>query len=162
MTDSVENSSASDQFKARLQSDKLDAKGIATALKTALSEAIELKITTWVVPADANLPATDELTQPLPGYRMKTSINIVDGDIKNEIGSLFLSNGPYAEMRQFHLDQVQKGQDIVQKNLENLQLLFTVLATTLPKLAQSSSKRVEAAQQPQALLNAAPAQPTDA
>jgi hypothetical protein len=125
----------SDAFKEKLQGNN-----IKDALMMALSEAIELKITTWV--SDVNDPKTDE--EPKPGYRMQTRINIVDGDIQNEVGSLFLSQGPYAELREFHLDQVKEGRQIIQKNIESLQQLFGLLAAVLPKaidVPSSSSNR---------------------
>lgn len=124
---------ASQDFKDELRQEKLDSNSIAKALKIALTEAIELKITTWVVPAD-NPNATGN---PDPGYRMRTRINIVDGDIDNEIGSLFVGNGPYTELRDFHLKQVADGRDILQQNLESLENLFSTLVGTMQKLAAS-------------------------
>ena len=124
---------ASKDFKDELRQDKLDSNGIAKALKIALTEAIELKITTWVVPAE-NPDATGD---PQPGYRMKTRINIVDGDIDNEVGSPFVGNGPYTELRDFHLKQVAEGRAILQQNLESLERLFSVLVGTMQSLAAS-------------------------
>jgi hypothetical protein len=108
----------SEQFKQNLEGND-----IAQALKVALSEAIELKITTWV--SDAN--AIGEQTQARPGNAMKTRINIVDGDIETEIGSNFLGDGPYSDLREFHLTQVQEGRTIIRQNLESLQQLFGIL-----------------------------------
>ena len=111
---------ASDDFKQKLKAGK-----IVEALSTALSEAIELEITTWV--------ATDsDLEQPEPGSRMQTRINIVDGDITNEIGNQFLDTGPYSELRQFHLEQVQQSREIIQDNLKSLQKLFGIWAQMRP------------------------------
>ncbi|MEY2976951.1 MAG: hypothetical protein ACO3NK_04460 [Prochlorotrichaceae cyanobacterium] len=110
---------ASDSFKQ-----KLDTNQIGEALKMALGEAIELKITTWV--ADANDPSAEGGAKP--GHRMQTRINIVDGDIENEVGSVFLSQGPYGELRDFHLEQVKQGRSIIRQNLESLQQLFGLLA----------------------------------
>lgn len=124
---------ASDDFKTELRKDDLNVNTIRNALQTALSEAIELKITTWVVPVDASGAA---LEAPKPGNRMFTRINIVDGDIDNEVGSQFINHGPYAELRSFHLGQVQESREILQQNLENLQQLFSVLIGTLQRLPQ--------------------------
>ena len=111
---------ASDDFKQKLKAGK-----IVEALSTALSEAIELEITTWV--------ATDsDREQPEPGSRMQTRINIVDGDITNEIGNQFLDTGPYSELRQFHLEQVQQSREIIQDNLKSLQKLFGIWAQMRP------------------------------
>lgn len=115
----------SDDFKSLLKAGQF-----AEALTLALSEAVELKITTWV--SDANDPT--ESDGPLPGHIMQTRINIVDGDIENQVGSLFLGDGPYRELREFHLDQVHQGREIIQQNLINLQQLFTVLTHNLGQL----------------------------
>ncbi|MBD2002415.1 MULTISPECIES: hypothetical protein [Cyanophyceae] len=112
---------ASDDFKQKLKAGK-----IVEALSTALSEAIELEITTWVAKADS------DREQPEPGSRMQTRINIVDGDITNEIGNQFLDTGPYSELRQFHLEQVQQSREIIQDNLKSLQKLFGIWAQMRP------------------------------
>lgn len=114
---------------------KLDTNQIGEALKMALGEAIELKITTWVV--DANDINAEEA--PKPGHRMQTRINIVDGDIDNEIGSLFLSQGPYGELRDFHLNQVKEGRSIIRQNLESLQQLFGLLAGVVHRLPSQTT-----------------------
>ncbi|MFE1746550.1 hypothetical protein [Coleofasciculus sp. H7-2] len=111
---------ASDKFKQQLKAGK-----IVEALSTALSEAIELEITTWVSSADVDDRTSEE--QPKPGSRMQTRINIVEGDITNEIGDRFLNNGPYSELRQFHLEQVQQSREIINDNLKSLQKLFGML-----------------------------------
>ncbi len=100
---------------------------IGEAIKTALSEAIELEITTWVVSADDGGIEQSDPQNALPGYRMTTRINIVDGDIENEIGSQFIGQGPYRELREFHLNQVKQGQEIIRRNLEAIKELFSFL-----------------------------------
>jgi len=124
--------SASDKFKGELQNNNF-----VGALKTALSEAIELEIVTWVVPADQDELGQDTPENALPGHLMRTRINLVDGDIDNEIGSHFVGSGPYTELRQFHLEQVQKGQDIIQKNLTNLKQLFEILVEKIHGIPQT-------------------------
>lgn len=123
---------ASDKFKNELQNNNF-----VGALKTALSEAIELKIVTWVVPADQDGLGQDTPENALPGHLMRTRINLVNGDIDNEIGSHFVGSGPYTELRQFHLEQVQKGQDTIQKNLTNLKQLFEILVEKIHGLPQT-------------------------
>jgi len=123
---------SSDDFKEQLKIGN-----IGDALKIALSEAIELKITTWVSPEDET--RTSPIDESLPGYRMKTRINILDGDIENEVGSLFVGDGPYTELRKFHLQQVEDGHAILQQNLESLKQLFTILLGSLKQLSQSTS-----------------------
>lgn len=147
---------ASDEFKAKLQAaNEEDTSSIFDALQIALSEAIELKITTWVEPADSSdRPVASNKGRP--GYRLQTRINIVDGDIDNEIGSQFLSTGPYPELRSFHTAQVTEGREILQQNLENLQRLVGILVNTLEYLSRQAHARLEKSQGPtQASLPAA-------
>ncbi|NER47906.1 MAG: hypothetical protein F6J92_14665, partial [Symploca sp. SIO1A3] len=111
---------SSDDFKQQLK-----AGHFAKALAIAFSEAVELKITTWVSSDSDDLSSTIAK----PGHRLHTRINIVDGDIENEIGEQFIANNPYKELRQFHFEQVAEGNEIIQSNLKSLQKLFEVLVT---------------------------------
>ncbi len=126
----------SDQFKAQLKAGE-----IVDALTLALSEAVELEITTWVSSSSSDDQTLADANQPPAHSRMRTRMNIVDGDIDNEIGAQFIGNGPYTELRQFHMEQVLEGRQIIQHNLENLQQLFTVLTNTLSRLPQTSRDR---------------------
>lgn len=126
----------SDDFKEQLKAGR-----IVDALTLALGEAVELEITTWV--SSSKNPETNtqaETATPAPDSRMRTRLNIVDGAIDNEVGSRFIGNGPYTELREFHMEQVQQGRQIIQHNLENLQQLFTVLTHTLTHLPPTSRR----------------------
>jgi hypothetical protein len=123
----------SDEFK-----EKLKAGEIVDALTLALSEAVELEITTWVSSANSDSNTAANVEQSSPGYRMRTRMNIVDGNINNEIGNHFIGNGPYTELRQFHMEQVLEGRKIIRQNLESLQQLFTVIASTITQLPRDS------------------------
>lgn len=118
--------------------EKLKAGEIVDALTLALSEAVELEITTWVSSANSDSKSAANADQSSPGYRMRTRMNIVDGNINNEIGTHFIGNGPYTELRQFHMEQVLEGRKIIRQNLESLQQLFTVIASTLSQLPRDS------------------------
>ncbi|NEP13193.1 MAG: hypothetical protein F6J92_37920 [Symploca sp. SIO1A3] len=120
----------SDEFKAKLKAGE-----IVDALTLAMSEAVELEITTWVSSANSE--------QSSPGYRMRTHMNIVDGNISNEIGTHFIGNGPYTELREFHMEQVLEGRKIIRQNLESLQQLFTTIASTLSQLPRDSRQMEE-------------------
>lgn len=128
----------SDEFKEQLKAGK-----IVDALTLALGEAVELQITTWVSSPDSDAKALVGSDEPAPGYRMRTRINIVEGEIDNEVGSQFIGNGPYTELRQFHQEQVQEGRQTIQNNLANLQQLFTVLASTLAHMPPVTRRRQE-------------------
>lgn len=56
-----------------------------------------------------------------PGKRLVTIIDLVDGDITNIVGSRFLQNQDYSKLREQHINQVAKGQEIIKSNLEILQ-----------------------------------------
>lgn len=110
----------SDDFRKQLQEGN-----IAAAFALALSEAVNLRVTTWVS-SGADATEAGKLEQVKPGHRLYTHINTLDGDIENEIGDQFLGNSPYRELREFHLDQVTQGTRIIQENLESLQRIFEV------------------------------------
>ena len=127
----------SDDFKEQLKAGK-----IIDALTLALGQAVELEITTWVSSANSDSKTSAEADQPSPDRRMRTRLNIVDGNIDNEVGTQFIGNGPYTELQQFHRLQVQEGAQMIQQNLENLQQLFAVLTSTLSQLPQASPRPI--------------------
>lgn len=122
---------ASDEFRKYLKEGK-----VVEALTLALGEAIELEITTWVSSEDDQTYGA--MGQPAPGSRMRTRMNLVDGNIDNEVGSQFIGSGPYTELRDFHLQQVQEGRDIIKQNLESLQQMFVLLARTVERLPKNN------------------------
>lgn len=113
--------SSKDDFREALKSGNL-----ADAFLQAMGDAIELNIVTWVSPADEDPKAGYESSRP--GHRMRTTINLVQGDIENEIGDQFLTTGPYSELQKFHLEQVAQGNEIIRNNLQSLQKLFGFLS----------------------------------
>lgn len=127
----------SDDFKEQLKAGK-----IIDALTLALGQAVELEITTWVSSANSDSKTSAEANQSSPDRRMRTRLNIVDGNIDNEVGSQFIGNGPYTELQQFHRLQVQEGAQMIQQNLQNLQQLFAVLTSTLSQLPQASPRPI--------------------
>jgi hypothetical protein len=105
----------SDNFKRELTTGN-----VAKAFEIALTEAIHLEITTWV--ATPTPQSQSELSQP--GARIRTRLNLVDGRVDHEVGTQFLDTGPYAELREFHLKQVQEGRAAIQSNIRNLKILL--------------------------------------
>ena len=127
--------------------DKLAGNNIAEALQMALSEAIELKIVTWV--SDSDVPNSQStIEDAAPSSIMRTRINIVDGDIETEIGSKFLSDGPYAELKDFHMQQVGEGRTIIRQNLESLKDLFGILINVV---RASQQQKLQGSNQPHSL-----------
>ncbi|MDZ7968615.1 MAG: hypothetical protein RM368_27295 [Nostoc sp. DedSLP03] len=122
-------SNPSSEFKIKVK--KLNSKGegfnideIIDAIQTAIIEVIELEITTWVPESSTHLEELQGQQIPQPGNRMHTIINLIDGDITNEVGSQFVGSGPYTELREFHLTQIKESREIMQKNIESLQKLY--------------------------------------
>jgi hypothetical protein len=115
---------AIDQFK-----EKIKAGNVYEALTIAMSEAIELKITTRITSGDASDDDSNSY--------LRTRINLVDGKIENEVGSELIGNESYDEILNFHLDQVKEGQQILINNLDSLQKMFVILTNTLSQLPPS-------------------------
>ncbi|OYE05225.1 hypothetical protein CDG79_09115 [Nostoc sp. 'Peltigera membranacea cyanobiont' 232] len=132
VTNNLENNSLSIQPKnsdfktivTNLNADKkgLDVDEIIDAIKTVIVEAIDLKITTWV--AESSEQPQNEIEAAKPGNRIYTRINLVSGDIQNEIGSQFTDSGSYKEIREFHLTQIRDGREIIHKNIESVEKLY--------------------------------------
>ena len=116
-----------EEFKAKVRAGELH-----EALAIAMSEAIELKITTVI--ADSQEQLLEDASQP--GYRMRTRINIVDGEVENEIGKEFINNPAYAELQKFHFEQITQGREILLNNLANLQSMFAMLQDTQSELTK--------------------------
>ncbi|MEH1828575.1 MAG: hypothetical protein V7L22_25100 [Nostoc sp.] len=112
-----------------LNADKkgLDVDEIINAIKTVIVEVIDLKITTWVAESSEQLQNEITSASAKPGNRIYTRINLVNGDIENEIGSQFTDSGPYKEIREFHLTQVKDSREIIHKNIESVEKLYGFL-----------------------------------
>lgn len=108
---------AIEQFRAKLAAGEIN-----EALTLAMSEAMELKVTTWV--ASSSNP--NSLHESQPGYRWQTRIDIVGGEVENEIGSEFIKNPAYSELQKLHLEQVQQGREFLIANLETLQAMLAI------------------------------------
>lgn len=107
----------SEEFATHLQQGKL-----ADALTVALTNSIELEITTWIAAPDS--------PEPTFGDCLYTKINIIDGEIDNQIGSRCLDQGSYQKINDFHQEQVQYSSQMIQQNLETLQQLLVIMAGT--------------------------------
>ena len=108
----------SEEFKAALKEGR-----IVDALKTALGQSIELEITTTIASSD---PQIGSATTPKETSQevMRTKLNIVEGKISTEIGSKFLEGGKFAELRDFHVSQMQASGQIIERNISSLQKLL--------------------------------------
>ncbi|MEH2078982.1 MAG: hypothetical protein V7K89_02885 [Nostoc sp.] len=143
-----QSSKPSSEFKIKVK--KLNSKGegfnideIIDAIQIAIVEVIELEITTWVPESSTQLKQLKEQQIAQPDNRMHTTINLIDGDILNEVGSQFVGSGPYTELREFHLTQIKESRDIMQKNIESLQKLYGLFIEIMKsrKTSQQSLSR---------------------
>ncbi|MBO1351930.1 MAG: hypothetical protein EBE86_033250 [Hormoscilla sp. GUM202] len=108
----------SEEFKAALKEGR-----IVEALKTALGQSIELEITTTIASSDPET-ASQIREKGDSGEIMRTRLNIVEGKIETEIGSEFLKGGKFAELRDFHVSQMQASGQIIERNISSLQKLL--------------------------------------
>jgi hypothetical protein len=103
---------ASVNASGRFQSKLKETKNFGDALVEIFSDLVQLEIVTWV--------AHEGDVTHKTGNRLKTTINLIDGDIENELGADFLQGSPYAELRGFHEIQVEKGAETIANNLKTL------------------------------------------
>ena len=106
------SSSVSVTASVRFQSKLKETKNFGDALIEIFSDLVQLEIVTWV--------AHEGDTTHRAGNRLQTKINLIDGDIENELGADFLQGSPYAELRGFHEIQVEKGSETIANNLKTL------------------------------------------
>ncbi|MDJ0691270.1 MAG: hypothetical protein QNJ41_22530 [Xenococcaceae cyanobacterium MO_188.B32] len=123
---------AIEEFKQKIREGKL-----FDAFTLAVSEAIELKITTWVSSSNLETQAIIAGGKPFSESCLCTRINLVNGEIENEIGSEIINNQNYAELKKLHQEQVTKGRETILKNLEGLQKMFAIVGSTLAEIPKS-------------------------
>ena len=108
----IASSSVSVTASVRFQSKLKENNNFGDALVEIFSDLVQLENVTWV--------AHEGDTTHKAGNRLKTTINLIDGDIENELGADFLQGSPYAELRGFHELQVEKGAETISNNLKTL------------------------------------------
>ena len=108
---------SSEQFKEALKTGKLK-----EALLIAMSQGFELDITTWV-------NSNRDYPRPSSGKLLRTRINLVRGEIDNEIGEDFLRDGVVKELEKLHSAQIATAPQILQSNLESLQKIFQLITS---------------------------------
>ena len=119
---------SNEDFKKALREGKFN-----EALAIAVSKAPELKITTTITSSAQHSEAENNPASETEGIkRLHTRINLVEGEIHNEISEELINNALYQEVQQFHFEQVARGHQTIQKNLESLQNMFSLM-TALQK-----------------------------
>jgi hypothetical protein len=120
-----------DDFQEAIKAGKLK-----EALILAMTQAMELNITTWVTSTGGETGSAAQ-----PGHRLHTRIDIMQGKIENEVGDRFIGYGPYQELRDYHQQQVTQSHAIVQSNLYSLQQLFGVLTAIQQQNQQIAARQ---------------------
>ena len=108
---------SSKEFKQAIREGRLN-----DAFIIAMGNAPQLHITTWIASAQ------DNSNQPRGGECLRTHVNLVEGEIVNEIGENLIGDDLYANLQQFHLQQVTQGHQTISQNLQSLQQMFRLLA----------------------------------
>ncbi len=118
---------SSEEFKQAIREGRLN-----DAFVLAMSNAPELHITTWIASAET-APA-----KPEAGKCLRTHINLVEGEITNEIGTELIEDPLYQKAQQFHIQQISQGHQTISHNLESLQQMLRLMAI-LQKQKQGES-----------------------
>ena len=102
----------------------IKAGNLADALVMAMSNAVELNITTWVTSEEKKPKLAKEVR---PGESLRSQINLVEGKINNEVGEQFVDSTTHKALKRFHLEQVLQGNKTIRDNIKSLQKLFELL-----------------------------------
>ncbi|MGB3692439.1 MAG: hypothetical protein WA865_18015 [Spirulinaceae cyanobacterium] len=102
----------------------IKAGNLGDALVMAMSNAVELNITTWVT---SEAKTSELANQEKPGESLRSQINLVEGKIKNEVGEQFVGDSTHKALKRFHLEQVLQGHKTIRDNIKSLQKLFQLL-----------------------------------
>ncbi len=114
---------------------------INEAFLVAMSNAPELKITTKIITAEGQ--QIDAEGSQVDNY-LRTQINLIEGKVEHEIGEK-LTGDRYAEIKQFHLQQVTQGHQTIQHNLISLQKMFQLMSSFQQQQGSNHSSWVDIA-----------------
>lgn len=112
---------SSEEFKQAIRTGNIN-----EAFLVAMANAPELSITTKIITASSESNPEISEAQDRDNY-LSTEINLIEGKIANEIGEK-LTGDRYAEIKQFHMDQVAEGYQTIQHNLITLQKMFQLMS----------------------------------
>lgn len=127
----------SERFRQHLQAGNFE-----SAVDLALSEAMNLEIVTWVGDDAEDAEASPKRQR---GSQIRTKINLLDGKVENQIGSLFLDGGPYANLREFHNHQIQSSQALIRQKFESL---HSLLSSCISAKAENDPQGIQATSVP--------------
>ncbi|MGF1589069.1 MAG: hypothetical protein ACFCU7_07470 [Pleurocapsa sp.] len=99
---------------------KNQASEILKALNLALSEAVELEVSTYL---DGDL----ERRELASASRFYTRINLFEGTVDHEIDLKLIDNLAYSELQQWHIGQVNQRKNSLIKNIASLEQMRRIL-----------------------------------
>lgn len=97
---------------------KIQAKKVLEALAIALSESMELDITTCIDNEDL-----DQSKPAASNSLLRTRWHLLDGTVDHEIDLKLVDNPAYPELKRWHIEQVKQRQNSLIKNLASLEKL---------------------------------------
>ena len=98
---------------------KLQAGQIHQALALLMREASELDVTTRMT--------EDTNSQSSSSEYLRTKINLLTGEIQNEVGKDLVTRTSYIKLQQLHIDQIVVSHRLVQGYLDRVKAILTVL-----------------------------------
>ena len=98
---------------------KLQAGQIHQALALLVRDASELDVTTRMT--------EDTNSQPSSSEYLRTKINLLTGEIQNEVGKDLVTRTSYIKLQQLHIDQIVVSHRLVQGYLDRVKAILTVL-----------------------------------
>lgn len=98
---------------------KIKERNFFEAFAGVVMDLVRLEVITVVEDQVTPYQSLDEI-EGLPGQRMVTIVNLLDGDIKNIIGSRFVEDAAYTQLKDFHAEQVNKSHAILKGNIDCL------------------------------------------
>ena len=101
------------------------AKEVIDKVLAGIEKMTTLEIVTAVVPANAGAKGLtrDDIVAESREV-MCSVINLLEGDITTRIPESFVGNGPFQELRAFHLDREKEGHKIIADNIAALKALI--------------------------------------
>lgn len=99
---------------------KNQASEILKALNLALSEAVEIEVSTYL---DDDLDRRESSS----ASRFYTRINLLDGTVDHEIDLKLIDNPAYSELQQWHIGQVHQRKNSLIKNITSLEQMRRIL-----------------------------------
>ncbi len=101
----------------------LQAGQTSAALKLIVRDASELHVTTRMTDLSTGSAASH-------GVYLRTHVDLLTGEIQNEIGQDVIASGYYVQLQQLHTDRIIASQQIVCGYLQQIQSILTALPPT--------------------------------